>query len=154
MFGSRLRQLRNDHNLSLDGLAKLYNERFQGKLNKSTLSRYENGLQEPMISVVRNMAQLFDVSLDYLNVEVSGSSPLSAEAQKIAKAYDKATPKEQHMVRLTLSEYLDDDDQTVTLQAVARTGNGDSITETLKEHKSRKDATLRDAEQFGKTRLP
>lgn len=39
--------------------------------NKSTISRYENGLQEPIITVVSNFARLFDVSSDYLLGNVS-----------------------------------------------------------------------------------
>ena len=45
---------------------------------------------------------------------------VSKEAQKIAKAYDKATPKEQSIVRMTLSEYLDDDEE---YQYAAARGN-------------------------------
>lgn len=67
MFGDRLKALRTDRGYSLEMLAKLYNERFDGRLNKSTISRYENNLQEPMITVARNMATLFGVSMDDLN---------------------------------------------------------------------------------------
>ena len=35
-------------------------------MNKSTLSRYENGLQEPMYSTASNLAKLFGVSVDEL----------------------------------------------------------------------------------------
>lgn len=66
MFGQQLRALRKQNGLSLDELAARYNAQFSGKLNKSTLSRYENDVQEPMFSVVRNLAQLFDVSCEVL----------------------------------------------------------------------------------------
>lgn len=51
----------------MDKLVELYNEKFSGKMNKSTLSRYENGLQEPIYTVVVNLAKLFNVSVDYLS---------------------------------------------------------------------------------------
>lgn len=70
-FGKILKNLRIGNGYSLEGLAKTYNERFGGRLNKSTISRYENGLQEPIITVVSNFARLFDVSSDYLLGNVS-----------------------------------------------------------------------------------
>lgn len=70
-FGKILKNLRTENGYSLDSLAKTYNDRFGGRLNKSTISRYENGLQEPIITVVSNFAKLFDVSSDYLLGNVS-----------------------------------------------------------------------------------
>ena len=67
MFKEKLKELRTSNEYSMDALAELYNNKFDGKLNKSTISRYENGLQQPMYTVVRNFAALFDVSVDYLS---------------------------------------------------------------------------------------
>lgn len=50
----------------MDDLANKYNEKYKGKLNKSTISRYENDLQEPMLFVVNNLSDFFSVSIDYL----------------------------------------------------------------------------------------
>lgn len=66
MFGIRLRQVRKEKGLTLDELAELYNSKFNGGLNKGTLSKYENGKQEPMISAVDNLATILNVSIDYL----------------------------------------------------------------------------------------
>lgn len=66
MFGYRLRNARKNMNLTLDELAEKYNIKFDGKLSKGTLSKYENEKQEPMISVVNNLATLLNVSVDYL----------------------------------------------------------------------------------------
>ena len=66
MFNERLKQLRESNGYSMDKLAEIYNKQFNGKLNKSTLSRYENGLQEPIYTVVVNFSKLFNVSVDYL----------------------------------------------------------------------------------------
>lgn len=67
MFSKRLRELRESNHYSMDKVIDLYNEKFNGKMNKSTLSRYENGLQEPIYTVVVNLAELFGVSVDYLS---------------------------------------------------------------------------------------
>lgn len=66
MFKENLKALRKSKGYSMDELCKIYNSRFNGKMNKSTLSRYENGLQEPMLTVVRNLSELFNVSVDDL----------------------------------------------------------------------------------------
>ena len=66
MFGKRLRELREHNNYSMDKLIELYNTKYDAKMNKSTLSRYENELQDPMYTVVLNLANLFGVSVDYI----------------------------------------------------------------------------------------
>ncbi len=66
MFGNKLREARVNKGMTLDEVAETYNRKYDGKLNKSTLSRYENGLQEPMISVVQKLASVLDVSVDFL----------------------------------------------------------------------------------------
>lgn len=66
MFGDKLKTLRKGMALSMEDLAAQYNIRFNGKLNKSTLSRYENNLQEPMINVARNLADFFNVPVGVL----------------------------------------------------------------------------------------
>lgn len=64
MFSNKLKELRKSNDYSMDELAEIYNKKFNGRLNKSTISRYENGLQEPIFTVVRNFAELFDISVD------------------------------------------------------------------------------------------
>lgn len=66
MFGDRLRRARTAKGYTLDTLAQSYNARFGGALSKGTLSKYENGKQEPMAGVVVGLAQLLGVSADYL----------------------------------------------------------------------------------------
>lgn len=66
MFGQRLFNARKAKNLTLEQLAQIYNDKFDGGLSKGTLSKYENGKQEPMISTVGNLASILGVSVDYL----------------------------------------------------------------------------------------
>lgn len=67
MFGKILKSLRENNGYSMDKLIEIYNKKFGGKMNKSTLSRYENEIQEPMYTVVVNLANIFNVSVDYLS---------------------------------------------------------------------------------------
>lgn len=66
MFGDNLKQIRYNRGLTLENLAALYNKKFDKNISKGTLSRYENGLQEPMMSVVRNLAEILGVSVSDL----------------------------------------------------------------------------------------
>ena len=149
----RIKQRRKELGLTAEDVAAALN------VSRATIYRYESAeIEKVPITAIAPLAKVLHTT----PMEIMGwdsdaevADDVSKEAQKVAKAYDKATPKEKHMVRLTLSEYLDDDeDLGFVLQPVARTGDGESVTETLEEHKSRKDATLRDAQQFGKTKLP
>lgn len=81
MFNKRLKELRTSHSYSMDKLVALYNAKFNSKMNKSTLSRYENGLQEPMYTVVVNLAELFNVSVDYLIGRTQESATVSTEGK-------------------------------------------------------------------------
>ena len=86
MFSEKLRELRKKQGFSMEELAETYNKRFNGKLNKSTLSRYENNLQEPMISVVKNLAEILNVSLDCLTDENSNDSDIQHHKNNIDSA--------------------------------------------------------------------
>lgn len=66
MFGDRLREIRKEKGYTLEQLSDMYNKVFDAGLNKGTLSKYENGKQEPMISVVDNLATLLNTPTDYL----------------------------------------------------------------------------------------
>lgn len=85
MFSKRLKELRESSNLSMDKVIELYNNRFNGKMNKSTLSRYENNVQEPMYTVVVNLAKLFGVSVDYL----SGADTYTQQEPPILTKYNR-----------------------------------------------------------------
>ena len=65
-FGDKLKECRKAKNLTLEELAYKYNRRFEGGLSKGTLSKYENNKQEPLVSVVSNLTEILDVSVDYL----------------------------------------------------------------------------------------
>jgi len=60
IFSSRLRELRESKNIAQDTFA------LELDLSNSSVSRWENGLQQPAISVLFKLAQYFNVSTDYL----------------------------------------------------------------------------------------
>ena len=65
-FGENLKKLRNEHGLSMDSFCLAFNEKYDAKLNKSTVSRYENGSQEPIMSTAIKMAEFFSVDVSNL----------------------------------------------------------------------------------------
>lgn len=60
MFGDRLRELREDFNLTQEQLANKVD------VNRSTISAYENNTINPTFDVVIKLANVFNVSIDYL----------------------------------------------------------------------------------------
>jgi repressor LexA len=65
-FAIRLHDLRKEHELTLDELAKVLLDRYQYRTNKSIISKYENGVHEPNFYFIDIVSDLFDVSPDYL----------------------------------------------------------------------------------------
>jgi transcriptional regulator with XRE-family HTH domain len=69
MFPERLKLARKNKGLTLEELAAQYNHRFNGAdsgLNKGTLSKYENNRQTPLVDTVSRLAEVLNVSTDYL----------------------------------------------------------------------------------------
>lgn len=67
ILGQRLKQLRVERDLSLDMLVADMNQRYPDiNINKSMLSRWENGVNDPSLEYAKHISMYFDVSLDYL----------------------------------------------------------------------------------------
>lgn len=60
IFATRLRELRNEKNLSMKDLAKEINT------SDAAISNWENDINEPKISYLIKLAKFFDVSTDFL----------------------------------------------------------------------------------------
>ncbi|MBY6898071.1 helix-turn-helix domain-containing protein [Clostridium botulinum] len=60
MFGDRLKELREEKEMTQEELGKLLN------VSRQTISGYEAGAIEPSISNLVKLANIFNVSLDYL----------------------------------------------------------------------------------------
>ena len=60
-FAQRLKELRNKKDVNLDQVANSID-----RINKGSLSRYENGKSQPGIEATIKLADYFNCSLDYL----------------------------------------------------------------------------------------
>ncbi|MFT8329613.1 MAG: XRE family transcriptional regulator [Oenococcus oeni] len=63
MFADKLKQLRESQNLSLDALADVLNKKYDTKISKSMISRWENG-SDIALSYARIIADYFKISPD------------------------------------------------------------------------------------------
>lgn len=76
-FPDRLKKLREEKNLTQEQLGKLINS------TDVTISRYEKGLREPDLDTLEQLANIFDVSVDYLlgltNMKRPSSSQVSED---------------------------------------------------------------------------
>ncbi|WP_192815966.1 helix-turn-helix domain-containing protein [Oenococcus oeni] len=63
MFAEKLKQLREAQNLSLDALADILNKKYDTKISKSMISRWENG-SDIALSYARIIADYFKISPD------------------------------------------------------------------------------------------
>lgn len=59
-FGQRLREIRNEHNLTQKDLAKMF------KVSESAIGMYERDEREPSFKFTNEVADRFEVSVDYL----------------------------------------------------------------------------------------
>lgn len=102
MFGQNLKAARIEKGYTLEQLASLYNNTFGGGLSKGTLSKYENGKQEPMISVVSNLSSLLNVSVDTLlgkhEKESSADAVKNINREKIIDMLSQLSEERQSMI--------------------------------------------------------
>lgn len=60
MFAERLKELREEHEMTQEGLGKLLN------VTKQAVYAYEKGESEPNLEALIKLGDIFNVSLDYL----------------------------------------------------------------------------------------
>ncbi|QPC48506.1 helix-turn-helix domain-containing protein [Mangrovibacillus cuniculi] len=89
-FGDRLRELRQNKDLSIDELVIKLNSTYNTTISKSMISRYENGQSDPKMENVRVIADYFKVSSDFLlgieeNINLDLSSKLNLKDERDIK---------------------------------------------------------------------
>lgn len=66
MFGEVLKKNRTEQKMSLDRLSKELNNKYDTKISKSMISRWENGTTDPQMEYVRIIADFFSLPLSSL----------------------------------------------------------------------------------------
>ncbi len=65
-IGKRLKEIRNERDLSLDMVVKDIQDRFNVKISKGSLSKWENDINSPNIEYLSVLVRYYNVSLDYI----------------------------------------------------------------------------------------
>ena len=63
---NRIRQLREEHNLTLLELSKQLQNKENLKLSPDAIAKYERGDREPKLETWQKFAEYFEVQVDYL----------------------------------------------------------------------------------------
>lgn len=90
-FGYRLRELRENKNLTQTQVARRLN------LSKTTISGYENNIKTPSLEVLVKLSILYGVSADYI---------LGLENRKMITV-DGLTLKQEELVKILINEFKD-----------------------------------------------
>lgn len=69
MFNIRLKDLREDNDLTQEELSKQLN------ITRSALGNYELGIREPSVELLIKIADYFNISLDYLLCRTNNNNP-------------------------------------------------------------------------------
>lgn len=117
IFGSKLKSLRESHNLSQKELANILN------IANSTLSQYESGKRVPSDEIKLQIAQYFGVSTDYLlgNEQYKSKVELTKKDEKdIAKRIEEITQDlENAQVLMLHGEIMDDETRELMKSALS-----------------------------------
>lgn len=103
-FADRIKKLRTDKNLTLDGLAKELN------INKSRIGMWENNGTVPRDDVLIQLSKFFNVSIDYLlgNEKMEDKKPDSERLQYLQRGLGKLDEGRLEKAEKMLSVMFDD----------------------------------------------
>lgn len=114
MFGSRLRDLRNEKKLTQDDLGKMLN------VSGKTIGAWERDSRQPNIEAINKIASIFNVSTDYLlgNPEKI-SNTKTADIEDLDKMIDNArsfggkkmTENDREIIKAYLKGFYDNKNQ-------------------------------------------
>ena len=83
IFGERLKKLRKEKGLTQGQLVDMVNQKYGTAINRTTISKWENGTQETSMSFVVMFADFFNVTLDYINGTQNNSNKNSVSDKDI-----------------------------------------------------------------------
>ncbi|MCY7078205.1 helix-turn-helix domain-containing protein [Streptococcus oralis] len=122
MIGSRIKELRKSHNLTLEELADTLNEKYHGTINfnKGKISKWENDREEPRLSSVKILADFFDVPLDYFN-------GIDIDQAEILTIYNQLEEPRQEKVLDFANVQLDEQESSKVASIFEKVSNEDYI---------------------------
>ena len=88
LLGQRLKQLRNERELTMDMVVTDMNTQFNIELRRGNLSKWENGINVPSLRMAAYLCAYYHVSLDYLIGNTDSRVPVDLLA-KSKRSKDK-----------------------------------------------------------------
>lgn len=107
-LGSKLKDLRTSHKMTLQEMADALNKKNEdSNFNKGRLSKWEHDTDEPRLSSLKQVADLFDVSIDYFfEGQHSDQANVNEAAETVAAHIDDDTPEEEKQQIINFIENL------------------------------------------------
>lgn len=106
-LGSKLKDLRTSHKMTLQEMADALNKRNENSnFNKGRLSKWEHDTDEPRLSSLKQVADLFNVSIDYFFNDDSKPNEINEAAETVAAHIDEDTPKQEREQIINFIENL------------------------------------------------
>lgn len=111
VIGNRIRELRKTNNMTQEDLAKMFS------ITYTSVSYWENGTTKPDIMQMQKLAELFNVSIDYLcgkkdinfNKENKSEYEMDILFRKAKKLDDSKKTKLNSILKTTINVLWDDD---------------------------------------------
>ncbi len=97
-LGNRLKKLRDENNFSQKSVAQKLN------ISNATLSQYESGVRQPSYDVLKKIADIYNVSIDYL---LGRTDIKNYEEYTIAAHTDDRTQQLSDEDRKQLDDFID-----------------------------------------------
>ena len=91
-IGSILTSLRNERQLTMDMLVEDINYKYDMKINKSMVSRWERNENDPSLEMAVILAKYYNVSLDYLIGLTDVKTPARLLASASKRQSEESTP--------------------------------------------------------------
>lgn len=106
-FSLKLKELRQKNNLTQEQLANELNTRYHLNESKATISQFEHNKRIPDLDRLINIADYFQVSLDYLCCDVNKSNNVNENNNISVFSYNLKKLRERyHLTQLGLAEKL------------------------------------------------
>ncbi|MEE6635856.1 helix-turn-helix transcriptional regulator [Limosilactobacillus pontis] len=106
-LGSKLKDLRISHKMTLQEMADALNNRNpHSNFNKGRLSKWEHDTDEPRLSSLKQVADLFNVSIDYFFDDEKPDAKGNPTAEVIAAHIDDDTPESEREQIINFIENL------------------------------------------------
>lgn len=109
IVGQRIRECRLKANLTQVELAEILQNKYGLLTDRPTISKWETGYQEPTITPLKYMAEIFGESLDYLNGD-----------KRPVKEITRQSLKDEEKILLSLWGEIGDDEKKFLLKQMER----------------------------------